>query len=103
MTITVQTDHTNQNTTNRTIGEVKVTIHDRLQRHDRIHPSRILADNPDQIRLIPQCLTGQGIETRVTIYITTRNSPLPTMAISQTWFDSLQQKMKLMDYLDYAL
>ena len=71
--------------------------------HDKNHPSRISAINPDQIRLIFQYSTDLGIETRVTIYLTTRISHFPTMAISQTWFDSLQQMIKLMDYRDYAL
>ena len=51
-------------------------IHDRLQRRDKNHLSRISAINPDQIRLILQSSTGLGIETRVTIYLTTRNSQL---------------------------
>ena len=103
MTITEQTHHTSQTKTNPGIGEVTMTIHDRLQRRDKNHPPRISAINPDQIRLILQYSTDLGIEARVTIYLTTRNSQLPTMAISQTSFDSLQQTMKLMDYGDYAL
>ena len=94
---------TSQIRTNLEIGEVTMTIRDRLQRRDKNHPSRVSAINPDQIRLIPQNSTGLGIETRVTIYLTTRYSQLPTMVISQTWFDSLQQTMKLMDYRDSAL
>ena len=95
--------HTSQTKTNPRIGEVIITIRNRLQCRDKNHPSRVFAINPDQIRLILQYSTALGIETRVTIYLTTRNSQLPTMAISQTWFDSLQQKMKLMDYRDHAL
>ena len=76
---------------------------DCLQRYNNIHPSRIIADNRDQIRLIPQCFTGLGIETQVTIYPTTRNSRLPTTVSSQMWFASLRQTMKLMNYRDYAL
>ena len=39
------------------LGEVTIIIHDRLQHHDKIHPLRILADNPDQdqIHLTLQC------------------------------------------------
>ena len=95
--------HTSQSKTNPGIGEVIITIRNRLQCHDKSHPSRISAINPDQIRLILQYSTDLGIETRVTVYLTTRNSQLPTMTISQTWFDSLQQMMKLLDYRDYAL
>ena len=84
ITTTEETHHTSQTKTNPGIGEVKVTFHNRLQRHDKIPPSRILADNPDQFRLLPQCLTGLEIETRATIYPTTRNSQLPTMVTSQT-------------------
>ena len=85
------------------IGEVTITNHDHLQRHDKIHPSRIFADNPDQIRLNLQCLTGLEIETRVTIYLTTRSSQLPPTVTNQMWFDSLQQTIKLMNYRDYAI
>ena len=81
---TEQTHHTNQIKTNPGIGEVTITIRDRLQGHDKIHLSRILADNPDLTRLTPQCLIGLGIETRATIYPTTRNSQLPTLVNSQT-------------------
>ena len=102
-TMTTERDHhTSQTKTNPGTVEVIITIRDRLQRHDKIHLLRILVDIPDQIRLTLQCLTGLGIETPVTRYLTTKNSQLPTMAISQTWFDSLQQIMKLMDYRDYA-
>ena len=66
------------------VGEVTITIHDHLQRHDEIHPSRIFGDNPDQIHLILQFLTGLEIEIRATINPSTRNSQLPTMVISQT-------------------
>ena len=65
-------------------GKVTITIPDHLQRHDKNHPSRISAINPDQIRLILQYSTGLRIETRVTIYPTIRNSQLPTMVTSQT-------------------
>ena len=102
--MTTERDHHNSQTkTNPGIGEVIITIRDRLQGHDKIHPSRILANNPDQILLIPQYLTDLESETRATIHLTKRNSQLPTMATNQTWFDSLQQMMKLMNYLDYAL
>ena len=88
-------DHrTSQIRTNLEIGEETMTIYDHLQRLDKNHPSRISAINPDRNRLIPQYSTGLGIETRVTIYLTTRTSQLPTMAISQTWFNLLQQTIK---------
>ena len=103
-TMTTERDHhTSQAKTNPEIGEVIITIRDRLQHHDKIHLLRILVDNPDQIGLIPQCLTGLEIETRTIIYLTTRNSQLPTIEINQTWSDSLQQAMKLMNYRDYVL
>ena len=95
--------HTSQIKTNPGIGEVIITLRDRLQRHDKIHRLRILVDNPNQIRLIPQCLTGLEIETRAKRYPTTRNSQIPTMAINQTWSDSLQQMMKLLNYRDFVL
>ena len=95
--------HTSQTMTNPGIGEVIITIRDRLHCHDKNHTSRISAINPDQIRLILQYSTDLGIETRVTINLATRNSQLPTMEIRQTRFDSLQEMMKLMDYRDYAL
>ena len=85
------------------IGEVTITIRDRLQRHDKIHPSWVLADNPDQIHLTVQCLTDLEIKTRAIIYRTTKNSQLPTTVTNQTWFDSLQQTMKLLIYWDHAL
>ena len=85
------------------IGEVTVTIPDCLQRYNKIHPSRIFADNCDQIHLIRQCFTGLGIETQVTIYPTTRNSRLPTTVTSQILFALLRQTMKLLNYWDYAL
>ena len=78
-------------------GELTITIHDHLQWHDKIHLSQISRDKPDQIRLIPQCLTGLEIEIRAIIYPSTRNSQLSTMVTSQTCFDSLQQTMKLMN------
>ena len=103
-TMTIERDHNISRTKiNLGNGDVTITIPDRLQRHDMIHPSRIFADNPDQTRLILQCSTGLGIKTRVTKYLTTRNSQLPTTVISQTWFDSVQQTMKLMNYRDFAL
>ena len=103
-TVTTEQDHhTSQTKTNPGIGEVLITTPDRLQGHNKIHPSRILAENPDQIRLIPQYSTGLEIETRATVYLTTRNSQLPTMAINQTWLDSLQQIKEVTNYRDYAL
>ena len=103
-TITTERDHhTSQTKTNPGIGEVTITIRNRLQRHDKIHLLWILVDNPDQIHLNLQCLTGLGIGTRVTINPTKRNSKLLTTITSPTWFDLLQQTMKLTDYRDYAL
>ena len=84
-------------------GEVTINIFNRLQRHDKIHLPWIFADNPDQIRLIPQCLTGLEIRTRLTIYPTKRNSQPLTMVINRTWFDSLRLTMKSMNCRDYAL
>ena len=76
--------HTSQATTNPGIGEVTITIRDCLQCHDKIHPSRILAIDPNQIRLILQYSTDLGIRTRITIYPTERNSQLLTTVTSQT-------------------
>ena len=60
-TLTTEQDHNISRTKiNLGSGEVTITIPDRLQRHDKIHPSRMFAENPNQIRLIPQCLTGWG-------------------------------------------
>ena len=67
-TLSIELDHrTSQARTNLEIGKVTMTIHDRLQRRDKNHPSRISAINPDQIRLIFQYSADLGIETRVTI------------------------------------
>ena len=71
---TEQTQDPSQTKTNPAIGELTKTIHNRLQPHDKILLSHISADNPNQLRLTLQCLTGLEIETRVTIYFTTRNS-----------------------------
>ena len=77
-------DHcTSQTRTNLEIGEVTMTVHDRLQRRDKNHLSRISADNPDQFRLTLQCLTGLETETRATTY-PTRNAQLPTTVNNQT-------------------
>ena len=84
MTTTEQTHHTSQTKTTPVIGEVTMTIHDRLQRRDKNPLSRSSAINPDQIRLILQHLTDSGIETRATIYPTKRNFQLLTTVISQT-------------------
>ena len=80
---TEQDHHTSQTKTNPGVGEVIITIRDCLQCHDKIHPSQILAINPDQIRLILQYSTDLGIRTRVTIYLTKRNSQLLTTVTSQ--------------------
>ena len=95
--------HTSQATANPGIGEVTITIRDRHQRHDKIPPSRISETNPDQIRLILQYSTDLGIEIPVTIYPTKKSSQLPTTVTNQTQFDSPQQTIQLMKYLDYAL
>ena len=84
-------------------GEVRKTIHNRLQRHDKIHFLRTLEEKADQIHVTLQCLTDLEIKTRATIYRTTRNFQFPTTVTSQTWFDSLQQTMKLKNYRDFAL
>ena len=71
--------------------------------YHKIPPSQISADNPDQNRPHLQCSTDLEVETRATIYLTTRNSQPPTTVTSRTWFDSLQLTMKLMNHQDYAL
>ena len=76
--------HTSQTKTNPGTAEVIIPFRDRLQYHDKIHPSRIIAINPDQIRLFLQYSTDLGIRTRVTIYLTTRNSHFLTTVSSQT-------------------
>ena len=83
-TMSIELDHrTRQTRTNLEFGEASMTIHDRLQRRHKNHPSRISAINPDQIRLVLQYSTDLGIETRVTLYLTTRNSKLPTTVTNQ--------------------
>ena len=83
MTITEQPHHTSRAKTTPGIGEVTMTIHDRLQRRDKIPLLRISATNHDQLRLILQYLTDLGIETRATIYPMKRNSQLLTTVFSQ--------------------
>ena len=100
---TIQDHNTSQTEINPGIGRATITIPDRLQCHDKIHPSQISADNPDQIHLTLRYLTDLEIETRAIIYLTTRNIRIPTTETSQTSFDSLQQTIQLMNYLDYAL
>ena len=100
---TEQTHDISRTKINLGIGEVTITVPDRLQRHDKIHPSRILADNLGQIHLTLQYLTGLEIEIRATLYHTIRNFQLPTTVTSQTWFNSQQQTMKVMNYWDCAL
>ena len=75
--------HTSQTKTNPGIGEILITFRDRLQCPDKIHPSRIIVINPDQIRPILQYLTDLGIRIRVTIYLTKRNFQLLTTLTSQ--------------------
>ena len=68
-TMTTERDHhTSQTKTILGIGEIIKTYRDRLQCHDKIHPSRIIAINPDQIRLTLQYSIDLGIRARVTIY-----------------------------------
>ena len=81
---TEQDHHTSHTNTNPGIREVIITIRGRLQCHDKIHPSRILAINPYEIRLILQYSTDLGIRTRVTIYPTKRKSQHLTTVTSQT-------------------
>ena len=83
-TIPKQDHHTSQTMTNLGTGEVTITIHDRLQRRDKFHLSRISETNPDQIHPTLQYLTCLENETRATLYTTTRNSKLPTTVTSQT-------------------
>ena len=59
--------HTSETETNPGIGEIIITFRDRLQCPDKIHPSRIIVINPDQICPLLQYLTDLGIRTRVTI------------------------------------
>ena len=83
--MTVERDHNiSPNKINPRIGEVTITVPDRLQLHDKIQLSRIFADNPDQVRLTLQCLTGLEIETRATIYPTTKIAQIPTTVTNQT-------------------
>ena len=100
---TERDDLISQPKTNPGIGEVTITVRDRFQRYDKIQFLRILVGNPAKIHLTLQCLTGLGSGTRVRIYPTKRNSHLLTTVTSPTWFDLLQQTMKLTDYRDYAL
>ena len=83
-TATEREHHTSQPKLNPGIWEVIITFRDRLQCHDKIHPSRVIVINPDQIRLFLQYSTDLGIGTRVTIYLTKRNSQLITTVTSQT-------------------
>ena len=83
--MTTERDHdTSQTKTNSGIWEVIITFRDRLQCHDKVHPSRIIVINPDQIRLILQYSTDLGIRTLVTMYLTKGNSQLLTTVTSQT-------------------
>ena len=46
--MTTERDHcTSQTKTNPGNGEVIITFRDRLQCHDKVHPSRIIVMNPD--------------------------------------------------------
>ena len=99
---TVRYNHISRTKINLGIGEVTTTIPDRLLRHDKIHPSRISVDNLDRIHLTIQCLIVSKTKIRAKIYLTKRSSRPPMMGISQTYFDSLQQTIPFMNYLDYA-
>ena len=79
-----QDHHTSQTKTNPGTGEVTITIHNCLQRRDKLHLSRFSAVNPDQFHLIPQCLTDLEAKIRTKLYPTTRSSQPPLMVISQT-------------------
>ena len=84
-TMTTVRDHNISRTkVNLGIGEVTITIHGRLQRHDKIHPSRISVDNPDRIHLIIRCLIVSETKIRTKIHLTKKSSRPPTMGISQT-------------------
>ena len=48
-TTTVRYHHSSRTKINLGIGEVTITTPDRLQRHDKIYPSRISVDNLDRI------------------------------------------------------
>ena len=100
--ITKQDHHTSHRKTNPGNVEVTRTIRDRLQRRDKVHPSRIYAGNPDQLHLIIQCLTVLETKIQTRIYLTTRGSRPPITVISQTSIDSLRQTIQLIIYLDYA-
>ena len=82
-TITERDHRTSQTKTNPGIGEIVIPFRDRFQCPDKIHPSRIIVINPDRTRLILQCSVDLGIRTRVTIYLTKRNSQLLTTVTSQ--------------------
>ena len=83
-TTTRERDHrTSQTKTNPGTGEIVIASRDRLQCPDKIYPSRIIVINPDQTRLILQYSIDLGIRTRVTIYLTKRNSQLLTTVTSQ--------------------
>ena len=81
--ITKQGCHTGHTKANPGIEEVTRTSHNRLQIHDKTHPSRISADNPDQIHLMLLRLIDLETEIRVKINPTTRSSQLPKMDLSR--------------------
>ena len=93
-TMTTERDHhTSQTKTNPGFGGVVITIRGRLQCHDKIRPSRILAINPDQIRLTLQYSTVLGIRTRVKIYLTKRNFQHLTTVISRVRFTTTDDEI----------
>ena len=101
--ITKRDHHISRIKINLELGEVTITNQDRLAGQYKIHLSKISADNTDKVHLTLQCLSGLEIEFRATIYPTKRKSQLPTTVTNQTSFDSLQQTIQWMNYLDYAL
>ena len=82
--ITKQDHNTSHTKNNPGIWEMTITIHDRLQSHDKTHPSRFFAGNPDQKYLIFQCLTDLQTETRVKMYPTTKSYQTPMRDITET-------------------
>ena len=76
--------HTSQTEVSLGIGAVTKTTHDRPQRRDKTHPSRISAGKSDQTHLILKCLTDLEIKIRRKISFTTRNSQSPILSIRQT-------------------
>ena len=81
---TVPYHHISRTKINLGIGEVTITIPDRLLRHNKIHLSKISVDNLDRIHLTIQCLIVSETKIRAKIYLTKRSSRPAMMGISQT-------------------